>query len=93
MRRVALTVPMLLVSSLVVAPHALAATESAPAEPVPAGAVANPGPHVLTQPDGTTLDAVAFGDRANGGFETLDGYTIVQDEDGWWVYALSLIHI
>lgn len=87
MRRVALTVPMLLVSSLVVAPHALAATESAPAEPVPAGAVANPGPHVLTQPDGTTLDAVAFGDRANGGFETLDGYTIVQDEDGWWVYA------
>ncbi len=87
MRRVALAVPVLLVSSLTVAPHALAATAPAEADPPPAGAVANPGPYVLTQPDGSTLEARAFGDRANGGYETADGYTIVQDEDGWWVYA------
>src|SRR5665648_309154 len=55
-----------------------------------AGAVpANPAPHTLTQPDGTTLQATQIGDEWQSHFETLDGYTIVQDLDGYWVYAVT----
>ena len=42
---------------------------------------------ILFQPDDTSLLARQWGDEWSNGFETLDGYTIVQDEDDWWVYA------
>lgn len=42
---------------------------------------------ILFQPDDTSLLVRQWGDEWSNGFETLDGYTIVQDEDGWWVYA------
>ena len=42
----------------------------------------------FTQPDGSTFIARQWGDALEHGLETLDGYTIVQQEDGWWVYAL-----
>ena len=55
-----------------------------------AGAIpANPVPFRLTQPDGTTLQAKQIGDEKQSHFETLDGYTIVQDLDGYWVYAVT----
>ena len=42
----------------------------------------------LTQPDGTTFNARAWGDEWLNGYETLDGYTIQQETaGGWWVYA------
>ena len=41
----------------------------------------------ITQPDGTTFTARQWGDEWNHGFETLDGYTILQMADSWWVYA------
>ena len=42
----------------------------------------------LTQPDGTPLDAVPYGDEWDNGYETPDGYTIVQDGAGVWTYAV-----
>jgi M6 family metalloprotease-like protein len=51
-------------------------------------APANPVPFTITQPDGTTFSARQWGDEWNNGFETVDGYTIVQDATtGYWVYA------
>ena len=42
----------------------------------------------LTQPDGTTtFTGRQWGDEWNHGFETAEGYTILQTGDGWWVYA------
>jgi M6 family metalloprotease-like protein len=42
----------------------------------------------LTQPDGTTFSAQAWGDEWLNGYETLDGYAIQQVlPGGWWVYA------
>jgi M6 family metalloprotease-like protein len=44
----------------------------------------------LTQPDGTTtFVAFQWGDEWNHGYETAEGYTILQDVDGWWVYAVA----
>lgn len=48
---------------------------------------AAPIEHELTQPDGSTFQAWQWGDEWSNGYETLDGYTIIQDEFGWWVYA------
>ena len=42
----------------------------------------------LTQPDGTTITARQWGDEWQHGLETLDGYTIIPDANGTWVYAL-----
>jgi M6 family metalloprotease-like protein len=43
---------------------------------------------ILTQPDGATVfSARQWGDEWNHGFETAEGYTILQHTDGWWVYA------
>lgn len=42
---------------------------------------------VLTQPDGTTFIGRQWGDEWQNGVETDAGYTILQDNDGWWVYA------
>jgi M6 family metalloprotease-like protein len=41
----------------------------------------------LTQPDGTSFTARQWGDEWTNGFETGDGYSILQMDDGWWVYA------
>ncbi|MCL6450570.1 MAG: M6 family metalloprotease domain-containing protein [Acetobacteraceae bacterium] len=50
---------------------------------------APPTPDVLelVQPDGTVVQARLNPMEVGGCLETLDGYTIVQNEDGWWVYA------
>lgn len=42
----------------------------------------------ITQPDGTTFVARQWGDEWSNGFETKAGYTVLQDTDGWWVYAI-----
>lgn len=48
---------------------------------------AAPGQHTLTQPDGEEISAQQWGNEFNHGWETTNGYTIVQDSDGWWRYA------
>ncbi len=48
-----------------------------------------PGIVALTQPDGSTFRARAWGDERAHGMETLDGYTIVLDSQSrYWVYAV-----
>ena len=41
----------------------------------------------LTQPDGTRFTAIQWGDEWNNGYETAAGYSILQMDNGWWVYA------
>lgn len=41
----------------------------------------------LTQPDGTTFNAVFRGDESVRIKTTTDGRAIIQDEEGWWCYA------
>ncbi len=42
----------------------------------------------LSQPDGRSFNARAWGDERSNGMETLDGYTILKDPaSGYWVYA------
>ena len=41
----------------------------------------------LKQPDGTTLSAWVRGDEFFAYVQTLDGYTILQNEAGYWTYA------
>lgn len=49
---------------------------------------ASPDVHVLSQPDGTTFEAVQWGDEWLNGWETSDGYTIARNETtGFWEYA------
>ncbi|MFQ6092314.1 MAG: M6 family metalloprotease domain-containing protein, partial [bacterium] len=51
---------------------------------------AMPAPNFLitvTQPDGTPIQIRLFGDEWYSWAETEDGYTVIQDEDGWWRYA------
>ncbi len=48
---------------------------------------AAPIDHTLTQPDGSKFTARQWGDEWSNGFETLDGYTILRTQDGWWAYA------
>ncbi len=43
----------------------------------------------LTQPDGTIFTARQWGDEWNNGYESVEGYSILQMEDGWWVYAAA----
>jgi len=51
------------------------------------GTSAMPGPIKVTQPDGTILTVIHKGDEWAGWHETLDGWSIVQDPSGAWVYA------
>ncbi|GAP13408.1 protein containg M6 family metalloprotease domain [Longilinea arvoryzae] len=44
---------------------------------------------VLTQPDGTTFTSRQWGDEWQNGVETVEGYTVLQSGDGWWVYAAA----
>jgi len=48
---------------------------------------ASPEVFDLTQPDGSTFPARLWGDEWFNGLETIDGYPILEQEDGWWVYA------
>jgi M6 family metalloprotease-like protein len=50
-------------------------------------APAAPGDVTITQPDGSHLVVRLWGDEWSHGMETLDGYTVVQDAGGYWVYA------
>jgi M6 family metalloprotease-like protein len=47
----------------------------------------NPEPVELAQPDGSTLQAMLTPMETGGHLETLDGYTVVKDDQGWWTYA------
>ncbi len=76
MRRFCLTIVLVLTCSLVLAATALAGP-------------ALPEPLPLTQPDGTTIDAMPFGDEWDNGYETLDGFTLAQDGSGVWSYAVA----
>ncbi len=44
-------------------------------------------PVPLVQPDGTTFSARIRGDEFMKVMTTLDGCSIIRDEDGWWCYA------
>jgi M6 family metalloprotease-like protein len=48
-----------------------------------------PNPEVieLIQPDGSTFQSVLTPMETGGQLETLDGYTVVKNEQGWWTYA------
>ena len=47
----------------------------------------DPTPKQLTQPDGTVITIRLFGDEWFNRAETLDGYTVMLNDEGWWVYA------
>lgn len=49
---------------------------------------ARKGPVVLTQPDGTTFSAILQGDEFMRIKTTTEGHAIIQDNDGWWYYAI-----
>ena len=46
------------------------------------------GPVILTQPDGTSFTARLQGDEFTRIKTTQDGHAIIQEEDGWWCYAI-----
>lgn len=54
---------------------------------ISAAAPANPDPFPLQQPNGDIFQAKQFGDEYIHWIETLDGYTIIKDGNGWWTYA------
>src|SRR5688572_19913608 len=41
----------------------------------------------LSQPDGSTFEAVPWGDRSQHGYETPEGHTVVRATSGEWRYA------
>ena len=41
----------------------------------------------VAQPDGTRLQLRPIGDERTGRYTTLDDYTVVQNDDGWYCYA------
>jgi M6 family metalloprotease-like protein len=47
----------------------------------------NPDPIELIQPDGTAFQAQLTPMETGGQVETPDGYTVVQDAEGWWTFA------
>lgn len=49
---------------------------------------ARPGAIILQQPDGTSFSALLKGDEFLKVRTTAQGHAIVQDEDGWWCYAV-----
>ena len=48
---------------------------------------ANTEPYVATNPDGTTVTVVLHGDEFYSYHTTVDGYTVMRNHDGAWVYA------
>ena len=51
------------------------------------GIMASPRTSELVQPDGSLISARQWGDEWLHGGETTEGYTIVKDKSGFWVYA------
>lgn len=49
----------------------------------------DPTPFSLIQPNGMEFEARMVGERIGGHVETIEGYSIVKDEMGWWTYALK----
>jgi M6 family metalloprotease-like protein len=47
----------------------------------------NPDPIEMAQPDGASFTALLTPAETGGQLETLDGYTILQDAQGWWTFA------
>jgi immune inhibitor A len=47
----------------------------------------DPTPYTITQPDGTTFEAKKVGERIGGHVETLEGFTVMEGNGGWWTYA------
>ncbi len=47
----------------------------------------DPTPFTQTQPDGTEFTATRVGERVGGHIETIEGYSIEKDGEGWWTYA------
>jgi M6 family metalloprotease-like protein len=45
-------------------------------------------PLEVTQPDGSTFEAQLTAMEIGGKMETAEGYTILQNEAGWWTYAV-----
>jgi len=64
--------------ALIMAACLVTYAEAAPAAPIDL---------TITQPDATTFLARKWGDEWQNGYETKDGFTILQLESGWWVYA------
>ena len=53
---------------------------------------ADPTPHLLAQPDGTTFYARQWGDEMSSGFETEDQHSIEFDKvSKKWFYSIQLI--
>jgi M6 family metalloprotease-like protein len=48
---------------------------------------AKPTPTKVTQPDGTVIEVIAHGNEYYHYTETTDGYVVMRNRDGWWVYA------
>ncbi len=48
---------------------------------------ANPRPTMLTQPDSTKFSAVLKGDEHFHFAEDADGFSLIQDKNGWWTFA------
>jgi immune inhibitor A len=51
--------------------------------------IPSPLPFTLTQPDGQKFTARMQGDILGGHHETVEGFSIVQDESGFWTYAIQ----
>ena len=49
-----------------------------------------PQESVIIQPDGTQFEALSWGDEFASGFETLEGYSITRQADGWWTYITDI---
>ena len=47
----------------------------------------NPDPIEETQPDGAVITVFLTPMETGGQLETPEGYTIIQDDDGWWTFA------
>ena len=71
----------------VVALFALSLVVAMPGTPTASAAPALQQDVNLTQPDGQTVSAVPYGDEWSNGYETTQGFTIVQAVDGYWYYA------
>lgn len=50
---------------------------------------ANPAPFSLSQPDGSVFVARQVGDERGAHLETMDGFTVIKEETGWWNYAMK----
>ena len=44
-------------------------------------------PHIIKQPDGTTIDCFISGDEFFNFIHDKNGYTIIEAADGWYYYA------